>query len=105
MRVNRLNKYVALSRSPQTSGDSDGFFEDLNPPNAWARIEPQGPTGEGRTVSHLITMRWHPQVTMDTRIVYADGAYGRDREFFVRGFQNVAESGAELRLICEEVVP
>lgn len=105
MRVGRLDKYVALSRSPQTSGDSNGFFESLSPANAWARIEPQGPTGEGRTVSHLITMRWHAQVTMDTRIVYADGALSRNREFFVRGFQNTSEANDELRLICEEVVP
>lgn len=105
MRVSQLNKYVSLSRSPQTSGDSDGFFEDLEPPNAWVRIDPQGPTGEGRTVSHLITMRWHAQVTMDTRIVYVDKAYGRDREFIVRGFQNVSEAGDELRLLCEEVIP
>lgn len=105
MRISGLNKYVSLSRSPQTSGDSDGFYEALNPPNAWVSIEPQGPTGEGRSVEHLIKMRWHAQVTMDTRLVYADGALGRSREFFVRGFMNASEANDELRLLCEEIIP
>jgi head-tail adaptor len=105
MRVSRLTKHVSLGRSPQTSGDADGFFEDLDPKYAWCAIDPQGPTGEGRTVTHLITMRFHKQVTMDVRIVYADPVLNRDRHFFVRGFQNVAEKNDEMRLICEEVVP
>jgi hypothetical protein len=104
-RVGRFDKLVALSRSPQTSGDSDGYFENLSPATAWCAIEPQGPTADGRNVEHLITMRWHSQVTMDTRLVYADGALSRDRQFFVRGFRNVREQNAELQLICEEVIP
>jgi len=52
----------------------------------------------------LISMRYHPQVTMETRIVYqASGA--APREFFVRGFQNLDEQNAEMRLLCEEVIP
>lgn len=104
MRVSPLTKFVALSRSPQTPGDSDGFYEALVPSTAWAAIEPQGIGGDGRTVEHLITLRWHPQITMDTRIVYSDGALGRDRQFFVRGMQNVAERNDMLRLVCEEVI-
>ncbi len=105
MRVGRHRKYVTLFRGPSTYGDSDGFAEALNPATGCASIEPQGPTGDGRTVSHLITMRWHPQVTMDSWLVYADPVLGRDRSFIVRGFQNVAEQNAELRLFAEEVVP
>lgn len=105
MRVNRLTKRVSLSRSPQTSGDSDGYFETLNPPGWWCAIEPQGPTGDGRIVSHLITGRWRSDITMDTRIVYSDPILLRERQFFVRGFQNTAERNDEIRCICEEVVP
>lgn len=53
----------------------------------------------------LITGRWHPQITMDTRIVYSDPVLKRDRQFFVRSYQNVDERNKELQLICEEVTP
>jgi head-tail adaptor len=99
MRVGRLNKWVTLSRSPQETNDSDGFFEALDPEGVWAAIQPQGATGDGRTVSHFVTIRYHEQVDMDTRIVYGT------RELFVRGFQNVDEQNVEMRLVCEEVVP
>lgn len=105
MRVGRLTKRVSLARGPQTSGDSDGYYEDLDPKHAWAAIDPQGPTDDGRTMSHLITVRFHKQITMDTRLVYTDPVLNRDRHFFVRGFQNVAERNDEMRLVCEEVVP
>lgn len=105
----RLNKLVTLSRSPQTTNDSDGFFEALVPQTVWAAIEPQG--ADGRTVTHLVTIRYHAQVTMDTRLVYLDpdrittanptGA----RAIYVKGFQNVAEHNEEMRLLCEEVIP
>ncbi len=105
MRVGRLDKLVTLFKGPTTYGDSDGFAEALNPPTGWAAIDPQGPTGDGRTVSHLITMRFHPQVTMDCWLVYADPVLSRSRQFIVRGFQNVSEQNDELRLFAEEVVP
>jgi len=105
MRVGRFSKCVRLSRSPQTSGDSDGYFEDLSPPDWWCAMQAQGPTGEGRGMEFLITGRWHPQITMDTRIVYSDPVLKRDRQFFVRSYQNVDERNKELQLICEEVTP
>jgi head-tail adaptor len=98
MRVNHLNKWVTLSRAPQETDDNDGFFEPLNPPGVWAAIEPLAPIGDGRTVQSLVTLRYHPQVSMDTRILYGT------RELFVKGFQNVTERNVELRCLCEEVV-
>ena len=50
-------------------------------------------------------MRYHKQVSVDTRIVFSDPVKQRDREFFVRGVQNVDERNKELRLLCEEVEP
>lgn len=99
MKLGRLDKWVTLSRSPQTSGDSNGFFDDLAPSGGWALIQPLAPSDNGRGITHLVTMRFHPQVTMDTRIVYGD------RELFVKGFQNVNEYDRDMVLLCEEVVP
>ncbi len=99
MRVGRLNKWVTLSRSPELSGDSDGFFAPLDPEGVWASIEPLSPSENGRSLAHLVTIRFHDQVTMDTRITYGT------RQLYVKGFQNVMERDTELRLICEEIVP
>jgi head-tail adaptor len=110
VRAGKLNKWVTLSRSPQTSGDSDGFFEPLDPAGVWAGIEPQSPSGDGRSVFHNVTMRFHAGVTMDTRIVYLDANRVTTdnptgmRSLFVKGFQNVNEQDTELRLLCEEVI-
>jgi head-tail adaptor len=100
-RAGRMNKYVALSRCPQTTPDSDGFFDALSPEYAWASIEPLEPiAADGtRVTAYRVVMRYHPQVTMDTRIVYGT------RELFVKGVQNVAERGSDMVLYCEEVTP
>lgn len=100
-----MNKWVTLSRSPQTTPDSDGFFEDLNPKGVWAQLQPLPPQDNDRVAGSLITIRFHPQVTEDTRVVYADPILGRDREFFVKGVQVPDEARAEMRLYCEEVAP
>jgi len=99
MRVSPLVKLVQLSRSPSHTDDNDGFFEPLSPPAMWASIQPQGPVADGRNVQHLVKMRYHPGVTMDTRIVV-----DRTRELFVRGIQNVDDLGVEMNLVCEEII-
>lgn len=106
-RTGRMNRFVTLSRSPQQTDDSDGFFETLTPSTAWCAIEPLDAThaDSSRLLPHRIRMRFHPQVTPDTRLVYADPVLGRDREFFVRGVQNVNDGNHELILFAEEVVP
>ncbi len=108
MPAGRKNRLVSLARSPQTSGDSDGFFEALSPSTAWCAIQPLDPSsiGDGtRLQVHRVTMRYHPQVTVDTRLVYADPVLNRDRELFVKGVQNLGDANRELVLFCEEVVP
>ena len=99
MRPGRHQKWVTLSRSPQTTPDSDGFFEDLSPAGVWAAIQPLQPQADGRSMFHYVTMRYHPQVTVDVRVLCGT------RELFVRGVQNVDDRNVELRLYCEEVVP
>jgi len=107
MRAGRMNRLVSLSRSPQTSGDSDGFFEALSPSTAWCAIEPLDATiSDGtRVQSSRVTMRFHPQVTVDTRLVYDDPVLGRERELFVKGVQNLQDGNHELVLFCDEVIP
>ena len=93
-----MNQYVTLSRSPQTSNDSDGFYEDLSPAGAWVAIDPQGSIGDGRTQSHVVTMRYRSDVTVDTRLVHGT------RELFVRSVQNVNEANNQIVCVCEEVI-
>lgn len=47
---------------------------------------------------HLVWMRYHPQVTTNTRLTYGT------RELAVRGIRNVDERNEWLELRCEEVV-
>jgi head-tail adaptor len=101
LRPGRHRKHVTLSRSPQSSPDSDGFFEALSPPDWWISIEPLDPSvSDGtRILSYRVKGRYRSDVTVDTRIVYGT------RELFVKGVQNVSEQNAELVLYCEEVTP
>lgn len=103
----RYNKWVTLSQSPQVTDDSDGFFDDLDPSGAWAAIRPSL-SADGRTTSMVVEMRFHPQVTVDTRIVYEDAnkPTGKTtRELFVKGVQNLEEANDVIVLLCEEVTP
>lgn len=101
MRPGRLNKWVTLSRSPQTSGDSDGFWEALDPPGVWAQIEPLNPaiSDDTRTQASRVTIRYHAQVTLDTKVSFGT------RDLMVRGVQNTNEANAEMILFCEEAIP
>ena len=107
LRPGRRNRYVTLSRAPQTTPDSDGFFEPLVPATAWAFIEPLESSGGDGTRLQLsrVTMRYHPQVTIDTRLVFADPVLLRDRQLFVKGVQNVSDGNVDLVLFCEEAIP
>src|SRR5262245_12658546 len=98
MQVGRMNRLVSLSRAPQTTPDSDGFFEALNPATMWAAVEPLDPSvSDGtRAQALLVTMRYHAQVTVDTKLVYGS------KEYFVKGVQNLGDANRELRLYCEQ---
>ncbi len=98
MIVGAMNKRVSLWKCPTTTPDDDGFFEELKPPLVWAQIQPFAPGGgEDRTTTHLVTIRYHPQVTVDTRVLYGT------RQLFVRGVRNVDEDNVSMELLCEEV--
>lgn len=103
----RLTKWVTLSQCPQQTNDSDGWFEALDPEGAWCSMRPVL-AANGRVTEIIVEMRHHPQVSVDTRIVYEDPdkpAGKTHREIFVRGVQNVDELNDTLILICEEIAP
>lgn len=97
LRAGKLNKWVSLSQRPQSSPDSDGFWDPLEPEYTWASITPFAPGAELNTTQAVIVLRYRSDITFDTRIVYGT------RQFFVRGIQNVDEKDVELQLLCEEV--
>lgn len=103
MRAGGCNKWVTLVRWPETEDEVRGT--PLNPPGIFAAIEPISPGTENRVTTHMVRMRYHPEVTCDTRIAYADARLGRTRHLYVRGVQSVDEAGDELRLLCEEIQP
>lgn len=105
MNVGLLNKRVALANRPQTTDDADGFWEPLSPEFVAAAIRPLPPGENGRTITHEVIIRYHPQVTVDTRMQYTDSRKGYIRELYVHGVQDVDEAHNEMHLLCEEVTP
>lgn len=100
MNVGRMNRFVSLYHKP-TNVTDPVYDNPLDPPTAWVQIQPLDPTttDERRMQASRVTMRYHPQVTIDTHMVYGS------RTLFVRGVQNTDDYNAELILFCEEVVP
>lgn len=103
MRNGPCNKWVTLARWPDTEDEDRGT--PLSPEGVWAAIEPFPPGGSesDRTITHLVRMRYHPQVTQDTRVLYVDARSNQSRALYVRGVQTVDERGDEMRLLCEEI--
>lgn len=100
MRPGRMNRFVSLYHKPTSTTDPK-YDNPLNPATAWVQIQPLEPTitDDTRMQASRVTMRYHPQVTIDTHMVYGS------RTLFVRGVQNVDDANRELVLFCEEVVP
>lgn len=86
--------YVRLDKPlPEDEGAT------LSPDQVFAAIEPTAPGAfdEGK-LAHYVTIDFHPDVTLNTRIRTED-----DRILWVRGIQDVEFRHIELRLLCEEV--
>ena len=80
--------------------DPDDSGATLKPDRVFAAIEPAAPGAfDEQKVTHLVTIDYHPDVTLNTRILTED-----DRSLWVRGIQNVEMRNIELRLLCEEVL-
>ncbi len=99
MRAGPLNKWGDLANSPTEPGDDDGFYAPLNPARVPMAIESVAPgNSDGRVSMHIVRMRYHPGVTLETRITVGT------KQLFVKGIQDVNQQGVEMRLFCEEVL-
>lgn len=103
-------KHVQLENPGGSVPDGEGGFTEswaaLDPPDAWVRIAPASAADLERaaagtvlsTASHLITMLYHPGVTIQTRLTL--GA----RVFQVTSVRNPDEANRELVLVAEEQI-
>lgn len=93
MNVGELRNLVTLDDPIE-----DGTPVVFTPNVIWAGIRPSPPGAfEEERVTHEVTIRYHPQITYNTRI------WHRGRPLYVRGIQNVDERNVTLVLFCEEV--
>lgn len=105
-----LRHQVTLKNpGPRVPDGEGGYTEsqiELSPSPVWASIQPATARDLERRVastmqasaSHIVTMRYHPQVTTKTQLLFGD------RVFFVNGVQNTDERNVELVLACQEIV-
>lgn len=113
MKLGRMRQRITLQNPTRTADGGGGYTEtwaSLNPAQAWARIRASSGRSGERNVSntivaqatHEVSMRFHPDVTTETRITWTDAA-GRTRTINVTDVQDVDEAGIELVLSCVEV--
>lgn len=103
-------KLVTLALKTQTTNDTDGVYEDLNPPQWWCSLEPVSPghSDGTRVIQFFARGRFRPDITIDVRMIYLDPLRRSSsnetgqREFFVKGVQNVNEANQELILFVDE---
>lgn len=82
----------------------DGTPVVFNPSRVKCAIRPSTPGSfDEQKVTHLVEMRFHPQITFNTRITHLD-SQGVEHELFVRGIQNVDFGDTYVVLLCEEVM-
>lgn len=100
MTAGDLRDWVTLS-DPVEDGTPVVFWPDRVPA---AIVE--GPPGSFDEQKNTITiwLRFHPQVTTNTKIEWRDYRRSIDRHVTVRGFRDVRENGnVWLECLCEEV--
>jgi len=98
---------VSLQNPAPAVANGDGSYTqtwvDLQPPAVWASIDnapadletaQSGTTTASAT--HIITIPYHPQVTVRTRVLF------NGRRFNVSGVSSPEERNVESVLVCEE---
>jgi len=117
-----LNQRLSLDVPGTATPDGDGGYTPtwlpLTPPKVWAAIVPATARDVERrmantvqaAVTHLVTIRYHAGVTMQTRLTKgprnADGTLpAGSRQFQVTGIQNPEERNEAMVLACVEIVP
>lgn len=108
--IGNLRHQVTLENPGPRVPDAEGGYTEawtpLTPSPVWASIQPATARDLERrvastmqsTATHIVTMRFHPQVTTKTRLTFGN------RVFFVSGVQNTDERNVELVLACQEIV-
>lgn len=111
LRTGPMNKWVTLQNPGDVVPDPEGnpveTWTSLTPAVVPAQIKPATVRDMERvtagtalaTASHLVTIRYHPDVTTQTQILY------NDRILRVVSVQNPDEDNVELILACTEIVP
>lgn len=100
MKAGALRHEVRVYRITGKTGNTGENPEELSPSPVFANITPGGPGDalDDRSTAHLVTLRYHPEIGLDTMLTYGT------RQFFVKGLQNVDERNVELRLLVEEIL-
>jgi head-tail adaptor len=111
--LGRLNVLMTLEDTSGRTPDGNGGYTKtpvaLSPPNAWASIEPVSQRALERLVSntvitqatHLVRMRYHPDVNAKTRLTWTDRE-GRTHRANVTWVQDPDNGGTELTILCAE---
>lgn len=108
--IGQLRQRVDV-KNPTRAADGDGGYTDTwvaaNPAAMWAQVEPATASNVERQVgntieaaiSHIVTMRYHGEVTTKTRLTQGGLTLA------VRGVQDRDLKHEWLILACEEVIP
>lgn len=120
LRAGELRHEVLLHNPTSGATTFEGTpetWEELTPSRVWASIRPATARELERVVAnavqsnatHLITIRYHPEVTTKTRITKGernsdDTLTDGSIEFHVTGVQNPDLRNEMLILVCEQVV-
>lgn len=111
----RRDKWVLLTKPGGSMPDGEGGYTEgylpLTPPHVYARINPATQADLERaapgtiiaTATHTIEIDYHPQVTVETRIEYADPDTGT-RTFSVKSVREPEEARRELVIVAEELL-
>lgn len=110
MNIGKLRHRVLVENPTRTSDGDGGFtvvWASASPSTVWAKIDMASPQVTekmiGNTItapiSHLVTVRYHSQITTLTRLTFES-----TRQFYVRGVHNVNEVDETMLLACEEIV-
>jgi hypothetical protein len=82
----------------------DGTPVTVSPARVKCAIRPSTPGAfDEDKVTYIVEMRFHPQVTFNTRLTHIDSR-DVEHQLFVRGIQNVDMRDRHLVLLCEEVM-
>jgi hypothetical protein len=106
---------IAMTNPGTRQKNADGGYDvprvPLSPPTAWAKLEVATPKALERTVAdttigvatHVVTIPYHPQVTLKTDVAWIDRAGGQHHAN-VLGYSNPDQSAIETVMIIAEII-